>query len=174
VLMIHSAGRPVPDGVPGEIDRGIPREAGYRVPRVTADLIAARPVDLCVIDGIDTVRGGEGFWNEGVAPIQPKLLLVGKNPVCTDAICTAAMGFDPTVAHSRPPFQGENHLRLLAEAGVGTNDPGRIEVRGVPVKKALLPFQARRARHGATVARGGHCPSFTPAACAKRGDYCFG
>jgi uncharacterized protein (DUF362 family) len=173
VLLIHFAERSVPEGVPGEIDRGIPREAGYRVPRVTADLVGARPIDLCVIDGIDTIRGGEGFWNEGVVPLQPKLLLVGRNPVCTDAICTAAMGFDPTVAHNRPPFQGENHLRLLAEAGVGTNDPARIEIRGVPLKKAVFPFQTRHTQRGNAVACPGHCPIATPGRYPERTDYCF-
>jgi len=173
-LLIHSAGRSVPEGVPGEIDRGIPREASYRVPRVTADLVCARPIDLCVIDGIDTVRGGEGFWNKGVAPVQPKLLLAGKNPVCTDAVCTAVMGFDPTAGHSRLPFQGENHLCLLAEAGVGTNDPARIEVRGLPLKKAVFPFQVRQTRHGNAVACGGHCPIATPGTYPETADYCFG
>ncbi|MFZ5828741.1 MAG: DUF362 domain-containing protein [Planctomycetota bacterium] len=174
VKMLHAAERSVPDGVPGEIDRGIPRDAGYRVPRVTADVVGARPIDLCVIDGIDTIRGGEGFWNEGVTALQPKLLLVGRNPVCTDAVCTAVMGFDPMAAHSRPPFQGENHLRLLAEAGVGTNDPARIEVLGVPLKDAVFPFQARRSLPGHTIGRAGCCPAVAPARCTRTREYCFG
>lgn len=160
--LLHAAARSVPAGVPGEVNRGVPREPVHRVPRITADLVGARPVDLCVVDGIDTVRGGEGFWNEGVAPIQPKLLIVGRNPVCTDAVCTAAMGFDPTTGDGRPPFQGDNHLRLLAEAGVGTNDPARIEVRGLALKSALFPFHVRHIRHENPLASGTYCMMAAP------------
>lgn len=141
VNALHLGRHAMPDGVPGEIDRGIPRQWQFRVPRVVADVVAARPIDLCVIDGIDTQRGGEGFWNPGVEPIQPKLLLAGRNPVTTDAISTAVMGHDPTADHNQPPFQGENHLKLLAAAGIGTNDPARIEVTGLPLSEAIHPFQ---------------------------------
>jgi uncharacterized protein (DUF362 family) len=138
--LLHMGQRAAPDGVPGEIDRGVPRDWRYRVPRIVADVVCARPVNLAVIDGIDTIRGGEGYWNEGVEPIQPKLLLVGRNVVCTDAVCTAVMGHDPMAADARPPFPGENYLQLLAAAGVGTNDIDRIEVSGVPLKEAIYPF----------------------------------
>ena len=149
VAILHMSQRTVPDGVPGEIDRGVPRDWRYRVPRVVADVVCARPIDLAVVDGIDTVRGGEGYWNEGVEPIQPKLLLVGRNAVCTDAVCTAVMGHDPMAAHSQPPFPGESYLRLLAAAGVGTHDIDRIEVRGVPLKQATHPFARKSAPVGA-------------------------
>jgi len=143
VKLLHSAQRSVPDGVPGEIDRGVPRDWRYRVPRIVADVVYARPVDLAVIDGIDTIRGGEGYWNDGVEPIQPKLLLVGRNAVCTDAVCTAVIGHDPMAAHTQPPFAGENYLRLLAATGVGTNDISQIEVRGVTLKEAIHPFNRK-------------------------------
>ena len=145
VKLLHSAQRSVPDGVPSEIDRGIPRDWHYRIPRIVADVVYARPVDLAVIDGIDTIRGGEGYWNEGIEPIQPKLLLVGRNAVCTDAVCTVVIGHNPMAAHTKPPFAGENYLRLLADAGVGTNDISRIEVRGVTLKEATYPFTRKSA-----------------------------
>ena len=145
VGQIHNGERTLPAGVPREIDRGIPRDWHYRVPRTVADVVCARPVDLAVIDGIDTVRGGEGFWNQGVEPIQPKLLLVGRNAVCTDAVCAAVMGHNPMAGHKQPPFPGENHLQLLAAAGVGTHDVSRIEVRGLPLKDAIHPFTRKSA-----------------------------
>jgi hypothetical protein len=43
----------------------------------------------------------------------------------------------------QPPFPGENHLRLLASVGVGTNNLKRIEVRGLPVEKASYPFKLK-------------------------------
>jgi hypothetical protein len=111
------------------------------------------------------MRGGEGFWNPGIAPIQPKLLLVGRNPVCTDAIATRVMGFDPTAAAGQFPFQGENHLRLLAQAGVGTHDPARIEVRGLSCKEALVPYRLGRATIGP--------PSSICPLAARRASYDF-
>jgi hypothetical protein len=39
-----------------------PRDAGYRVPRIVADLAVARPIHLQVIDGVETMIGGEGPW----------------------------------------------------------------------------------------------------------------
>jgi len=140
--IIHNGKRKVPEGVPGEIDHKLPADWRYRVPRVVADVFGARPVDLAIIDGIYTIRGGEGWWIKGVEVIEPKLLLAGRNAVCTDAVCAAVMGYDPQAPHMQPPFPGENHLRLLASVGVGTNNVKQIEVRGLPLKEALCPFQA--------------------------------
>ena len=46
---------------------GYAARAGYRVPRIVADLVGARPIDLSIVDGIETIRGGEGEWNPGVS-----------------------------------------------------------------------------------------------------------
>lgn len=138
--ILHSASRKVPAGVPAEVMPNPPTDPLVRVPRVVADVMGARPVDLAIVDGIHTIRGGEGFWNKGTAAIEPKLLLAGRNAVCTDAVCAAVMGYDPTVDHGRLPFPGENHLKLLAEAGVGQIDPSRIEARGLGIQEAVFPF----------------------------------
>ncbi len=143
--ILHLGRKQVPAGVPGPHDVGLAvGDWARRVPRVTADTVGARPIDLAIIDGVLTNRGGEGPWIPGVEPIQPKLLLAGLNPVTTDAIATAVMGYDPLADHFAFPFQGENHLKLLAFAGVGTNDPSRIEVRGLSVQEALCPFNPKR------------------------------
>ncbi len=115
----------------------------YRVPRVTADCLGARPIHLAVIDGIETVRAGEGPWATQARPIQPGLLLVGRHPLCTDAVATAAMGYDPLAEHFAFPFASENHLRLLHCVGVGEIDPKKIEVRGLALKDALYPFNPK-------------------------------
>ena len=44
---------------PPPVDRSGSKEGGYRVPRVVADLVAARPVHLGIVDGIQTITGGE-------------------------------------------------------------------------------------------------------------------
>jgi hypothetical protein len=43
-----------------EVDPKSPRRPTYRVPRHTIDSIGIRPIDLTIIDGIETVSGGEG------------------------------------------------------------------------------------------------------------------
>ncbi len=140
--MFHGGKKKPPEGVPGEIDHGQPAKPFVRVPRITADIYGARPADLCIVDGIRTIRGGEGHWNRGIGLIEPRVLIAGRNGVCTDAVGTAVMGFDPRAASGQPPFQGDNHLSLLASVGVGTNDLRRIEVAGVPVEEARCPFAA--------------------------------
>ncbi|NQT12603.1 MAG: DUF362 domain-containing protein [Planctomycetes bacterium] len=140
----HKGTKKVPDGVPGELDHGLPNHWSCRVPRITADLFGIRPVDLAVIDGVETNRGGEGWWIKGAEPIQPGLFLVGRNAVSTDAVGAAAMGYDPQADHREFPFPGENHLKLLASVGVGTIDLERIDVRGLPLAEAIHPFNPKR------------------------------
>jgi len=51
------------------------------------------------------------------------------------------MGYDPQSGYQERPFPGENHLNLLARAGLGTNDLGKIEVRGLALKEALHEYE---------------------------------
>ncbi len=126
-----------------EVDPDSPSHGGYRVPRVTADLVGARPIDLAIIDGIETMQGGEGPWCRNVKPIKPGLLVAGKNPVCTDAVSMAIMGFDPIAGRGTIPFANcDNHLQLAAAAGLGSNDLSQIEIRGLSIKQAMCPFDA--------------------------------
>ena len=114
------------------------RPIGSRGTRSTP--LGIRPIDLTIIDGIETVSGGEGPWVPGLAVKKPGLLLAGRNAVCTDAVATAVMGYDPMAARATGPFPGDNHLAMAAALGLGTNDPKEIEVLGVPLKDALYPF----------------------------------
>ncbi|HZS52575.1 MAG TPA: DUF362 domain-containing protein [Bryobacterales bacterium] len=126
---------------PQELHPESPREGGYRIPRIVADLTAARPIDLAIIDGIETMIAGEGPWVRGTAPAQPGLLLAGLNPVCTDAVATAVMGYDPRADRGSAPFEKcDNTLKLAEALGAGTTDLKRIEVLGVPIEQALFPF----------------------------------
>jgi len=138
--MFHSGRKRPPAGVPGELEHGLSNSALVRVPRIAADIYGARPVDLTVVDGVRTLAGGEGSWNRGIRMVEPKVLLAGRNGVCTDAIGTAVMGFDPQAPDTKPPFPGHNYLNLLASVGMGTNDPSRIEVLGLPLQEAVYPF----------------------------------
>jgi uncharacterized protein (DUF362 family) len=137
----HSGNRTPPKGVAQELDRNSPRDPGYRVPRVTADLVGVRPIDLSIVDGVESIRGGEGSWNQGVQIIKPALLLAGKNPVCVDAVCMAVMGYDPKADRGTTPFvRGDNTLKLCEAQGIGTTDLKRIEVAGLTVREAYHDF----------------------------------
>lgn len=119
-------------------------ETKTRLPRVILDLNRARPIHLALIDGIKTAEGGEvprGTFH----PVQPGVMIAGKNPVATDAIATAAMGFDPTVEPPAPPFlRGDNYLNMAHELGLGTNRLEEIEVVGASIDDVLYEFEPSR------------------------------
>jgi hypothetical protein len=143
LFVFHEGKRGPSKSAPQEIDPQSSREAGYRVPHIVADLVAARPVDLAIIDGIESVAGGEGPWIRGLRLIQPGVLIAGTNPVTTDAVATAVMGYDPRATRGTIPFRNCDNTLLLAEQhGVGTTDLAGIEVRGVPISEALCRYEA--------------------------------
>ena len=143
---MHQGSRPVSKSAPQELDPASPRRGDYRMPRIVVDVCAARPVHLTIIDGISTMVGGEGPWtgrNNKVAA--PGVLIAGFNPVCTDAIGTAVMGYDPMAKRGQPPFDVCDSFLELAEArGLGTRDPARIEVVGTAIKDAMFSFRKYR------------------------------
>jgi uncharacterized protein (DUF362 family) len=120
-------------------------DAMWRVPRIIVDEIAARPVHLSVIDGITSMSGGEGPWCGRARPLKvttPGVLIVGFNPVSTDAVGTAVMGYpDPRAARGTKPFDTcDNHLLMAEQAGLGTADLAKIDVRGLAIAKARYPY----------------------------------
>ncbi|MGQ9635194.1 MAG: DUF362 domain-containing protein [Bryobacteraceae bacterium] len=139
--MLHS-GQRQPAGHM-EIDPSSPREEGYRVPRVVVDVVAARPIDLAIIDGIESMAGGEGPWIHGVRPISPKLMVAGTNCVATDSVATALMGFDPLADRGTAPFERcDSTLRLAEAVGLGPRDLRDIEIVGVPIAEAVCRFRS--------------------------------
>ncbi len=140
VAIFHQGRERPATGVPQEVNPDGPHRTSYRVPRHTVDAVGIRPIDLAVIDGVETVSGGEGPWLK-LAAQKPGLLLAGRNPVCTDAVATAVMGYDPKAASATGPFPGDNHLALAAALGLGTNNPQEIEVVGLALKDARHPFR---------------------------------
>lgn len=128
---------------PSELNPGSSREPEYRMPRITAELNAARPVDIAFIDGVETVTGGEGPWIRGLTYVRPGVLVVGTNAVCTDTVATALMGYDPRAPRGTAPFRKCDNTLLLAEAlGVGSADLKKIDVRGTGIVEARFPFPA--------------------------------
>jgi uncharacterized protein (DUF362 family) len=116
-------------------------EAWTRLPGVIMDLNRARPIDLALIDGIQTAEGGEvprGTFD----PVEPGVLIAGKSALATDAVAAAVMGFDPTIAPPTPPFiRTENYLNLARDLDLGTNRLEEIATVGTPIEEVLYPFE---------------------------------
>ena len=139
----HAGNRLPSKSAPPLVDRSGSKEGGYRVPRVVADLVAARPVHLAIIDGIQTMTGGEGPWANPRRHVKPGLLIAGTNCVNTDAVGMALMGFDPMADRGTPPFEtSDSTLRLAEQLGVGTRDLRQIEVVGTPISKGRFNFRS--------------------------------
>jgi uncharacterized protein (DUF362 family) len=139
--VLHEGTTKAPAGVDAELHPDSPRDPGYRVPRVTVDQVGIRPVDLAIVDGVETVRGGEGPWLPGLERMTPGLIIVGRNPVCTDAVGMAVMSYNPRADRGTSPFiRGDNMLKLAEAVGIGTTALDRIEVVGVSIKDARLNF----------------------------------
>ena len=139
--VLHHGKRQPSASAPAERDPASSRDPGYRVPRIVADLAAARPVDLAIVDGIRAIAGGEGPWIQGVRPVSPGVLIAGTNAVTTDAVSAAVMGYDPSADRGTAPFtRCDNTLRLAESLGIGSTDLKRIEVMGVPIAQALYRF----------------------------------
>jgi hypothetical protein len=70
------------------------------------------------------------------------VIIAGLNPVSTDAIGTAVMGYDnPRAVRGTKPFDFcDNHLLLAEQAGLGTAELGRIDLRGMSLEKARYPY----------------------------------
>ncbi len=140
--ILHSGERQPSRSAPSENDPGSPRDPGYRVPAIVADLVAARPIDLAIIDGIRTQTKGETPGVEGAVAVAPGVLIAGTNCVSTDAVGAAVMGFDPLADRGKAPFeQCDSTLRLAEELGVGSRDLARIEVLGVPIARVRFDFR---------------------------------
>lgn len=138
---LHSGSRQPSMSAPSENDPNSPRDPGYRVPAIVADLVAARPIHLAIIDGIRTQAGSEGP-GDGAVPVAPGVLIAGANCVCTDAVGMAVMGFDPLSDRGKAPFErSDSTLRLAESLGVGICDLSRIEVIGTPIAQVRFDFR---------------------------------
>jgi uncharacterized protein (DUF362 family) len=119
---------------------GVHDEFATRLPRVILDLNRARPIHLALIDGVKTGEAGEAPRGD-FSPVEPGVLIAGKDPVAADAVATAAMGFDPTVEPPHVPFMyADNYLNLARALGLGTNRLEEIEIVGALIDEVRYEF----------------------------------
>jgi len=152
IQIMHRGSRQPSMGALPEIDPKSPRDDGYRVPRAIADLTAARPVHLAIMDGVKTMAGAQ-TPDPRCTPIEPGVLIIGTNVVNTAAVAIAAMNYDPRAPKGTVPFERcDNKLLLAEQLGVGSADPAAIEVIGPSIREVMFDFRAlrekRRAQQG--------------------------
>ncbi|MFQ6038068.1 MAG: DUF362 domain-containing protein [Candidatus Aminicenantales bacterium] len=90
------------------------------------------PAVLCVMDG--TVCG-DGAGPRTLKPRTGNLLIAGSDSVAVDAVAARIMGFDPM---SIP------YIRMCHERGLGTGDPGKIDIIGEDIRDINMGFKSRR------------------------------
>ena len=126
--------------VPGSI-YGFPKQALHEAARdmgdkymagVITDICAARKIDLVIIDGR---IGMEGQGPGRGTPVKLDLIIVGTDPVATDAVASAIMGFD---------WEKVPSVRLGHDRGLGIGDLRRIEIKGERLEDIFHPFKPAR------------------------------
>jgi len=139
---MHTGERQPFTSVPSFTGRTVLGDHGINVPRFIVDLNMAFPISLVVLDAISVIQTAEGWWLGSMVTVtRPGLLIAGLNPVCTDAVAAAVMGFDPDAPHRTWPFvNGLNYLRLARQRGLGENRLRYIEVVGEPLERAQFGF----------------------------------
>lgn len=130
--------------LPGECSELAHCGPDVRIPNAIVDLCSARPIHLAILDGITSVAGGEGPWNEPhhkLRTVRPNVVIAGLDPVATDAVATAVMGYSNPMQNNAPPFHfSANHIRMAHDAGLGIGDIGAIDVRGMTITDARCPY----------------------------------
>jgi uncharacterized protein (DUF362 family) len=146
--VFHFANRLPSKSAPQQKDMSLPKDAGFRLPRIIAELNSARPVHLAIIDGVKTATGCEtnyGSPSRPQAAVNPGVLIAGTNCVATDAVAMSVMGFNPMADRGTPPFAtSDSMLRLAEDLGVGVRDLSRNEVVGTPIKEVVFDYTAVR------------------------------
>ena len=78
--------------------------------------MAARPVDIALIDGVESVTGGEGPGSRDSSWSVRACSSPARTRCAADTVATAVMGYDPRAAKGSPPFTKCDNTLLLAEA----------------------------------------------------------
>ncbi len=118
-------------------------DPGYRVPRIVADIVAARPIDIAIIDGVESIAAGEGAWIRGIRFVTTRRSNRWTESRLHRYRIHGGDGLRSPRHRGIAPFQTCDNTLLLAEGhGVGTTDLKRIEVRGVSIEQAMYRFEA--------------------------------
>ncbi|UCH37414.1 MAG: DUF362 domain-containing protein [Candidatus Bathyarchaeota archaeon] len=100
-----------------------------QIGQVLGDVNSLLRPDISIIDGIVAMEGkGPTFGT----PKKMNLLIIGNDPVATDAVASRVMGFDP---HDVP------HLWTVAQRGLGEIESKSINTIGEPIEQVQSRFK---------------------------------
>jgi len=87
------------------------------------------------------MAGGGGPWIRGMRAVKPGVMIAGSNPVCTDAVATTVMDYNPA-RHAGPRASATRTIPTCRAEAVGSTNLKlkRIEVRGVPIEQSLYRY----------------------------------
>jgi len=144
--VFHFARRLPSKSAPQQMDMSLPKEQGFRLPRIIAELCSARPVHLAIIDGVKSATGAEtNYGSRPQAAVNPGVLIAGTNCVATDAVAMSVMGFDPMAVRGATPFPNSDSMLQLGESlGIGWRDLSKNEIVGVPISQVVFSYSAVR------------------------------
>jgi len=100
----------------------------YGVDEAVAHLVSVLRPHLSVVDGI---WAGAGLMTEGRILEEMNVVVAGRSPLETDAVCARLMGFDP---------EEIPHLVYARDLGLGSIEESDIEVVGKPVDELTRRF----------------------------------
>jgi len=101
------------------------------IEQIIADIASVKPAALSFVDGrigAEGIAGGNDFEH----PIRSNLIIVGNDPVATDAVSIELMTQNPRV----------KHVQWAAERGAGNDRMEYIIVRGLPIEEARVRFMS--------------------------------
>jgi hypothetical protein len=108
--------------------RGFDHTPG-RLQKNMVDLFRAQGCDLVIVDATMCRERAKNYWS-GIAR-RRNLIVAGSDVVSVDAVCALLMDINPADVE---------HISLAAMAGLGQNDPARIEVVGGTVEQCRARF----------------------------------
>ncbi len=98
----------------------------YRIHQKFADIYRVLRPDFALIDGLIATTHGHypTTYNANKCVVPMDLLIGGSDPLATDVVAAALMGFDLTQV---------KHLDLCRATGIGIGDPARIDIINKPL-----------------------------------------
>ena len=100
-----------------------------KIPEWITDMDSIFRINYTVVDGIWGMQGNGPLNGD---PINMDLIIAGADPVATDAVCTAIMGFNP---------RNIGHITMAAQNGLGVDDLGQIVVEGESIGAVAKNFK---------------------------------
>jgi len=101
------------------------------------DLSHIADIDFVVVDAVMCLETQKtnAFWNQ----VRFNTILAGADPVAVDHVSAKLMGLNP---------DDVAHITLAEKIGMGTNDPGHINVMGVPISQAMKKVKKNQKSDG--------------------------